>query len=114
MALGVSGCDEAMTNLRLLWMSVLLVLIASAIRLPVLAQQRPLITEDVETVKPGSARFEIGFDFLQDKNYPVSGLNGDLTRLGVMSLTFGLAPNVEFETGGVLHNFLSINRQYRT
>jgi len=81
--------------------------------LPTLAQQRPLITEDVETVKPGSARFEIGFDFLQDKNYPVSGLNGDLTRLGVMSLTFGLAPNVEFETGGVVHNFLSINRQYR-
>src|SRR5262245_29144776 len=81
--------------------------------LTALAQQRPLITEDVETVKPGSARFEIGFDFLQDKNYPVSGLNGDLTRLGVMSLTFGLAPNMEFETGGVVHNFLSINRPYR-
>src|SRR5262249_52769461 len=38
--------------------------------LPALAQQRPLITEDVETVKPGSARFEAGVDFLQDKNYP--------------------------------------------
>jgi len=78
-----------------------------------LAQQRPLITEDVEIVKPGSARFELGFDFLQDKNYPVSGLNGDLTRLGVVSLTFGLAPNIEVETGGVIQNFLSINRQYR-
>jgi hypothetical protein len=81
--------------------------------LSALAQQRPLITEDVETVKPGSVRFEAGFDFLQDKNYPVSGLNGDLTRLGVVSLTFGLAPNVEVETGGVIRNFLSINRQYR-
>jgi hypothetical protein len=80
---------------------------------PALAQQRPLITEDVDTVKPGSARFEVGVDFLQDKNYPVSGLNGDLSRLGVLSLTFGLAPNVEFETGGVVQNFLSINRQYR-
>src|SRR5262245_44271529 len=65
------------------------------------AQQRPLITEDVEIVKPGSARFEFGLDFLQDKNYPVSGLNGDLTRIGVVSLTFGLAPNIEVETGGV-------------
>ncbi len=80
---------------------------------PAIAQQRPLITEDVEIVKPGSARFELGFDFLQDKNYPVSGLNGDLTRLGVMSLTFGLAPNIEVETGGVIQNFLSVNRQYR-
>ncbi len=81
--------------------------------LPAFAQQRPLITEDVEIVKPGSARFEIGFDFLQDKNYPLSGLNGDLTRLGIVSMTFGLAPNIEFETGGVIRNFLSINQQYR-
>ncbi len=78
---------------------------------PAFAQQRPLITEDVETVKPGSVRFEFGFDFLQDKNFPLSGLNGDLTRLGVVSLTFGLAPNVEVESGGVIRNFLSINRQ---
>ena len=84
-----------------------------AANIPARAQQRPLITEDVEIVKPGSMRFEAGFDFLQDKDYTVSGLNGDLTRLGVVSLTFGLAPNIEVETGGVIQNFLSINRQYR-
>ena len=77
------------------------------------AQQRPLVTEDVEIVKPGSVRFEFGFDFQQDKNFPLSGLNGDLTRFGVVSLTFGLAPNVEVESGGVIQNFLSINRQYQ-
>ncbi len=77
------------------------------------AQQRPLVTEDVEIVKPGSVRFELGFDFVQDKNFPLSGLNGDLTRVGVFSATFGLAPNVEFETGGVFQNFLSINRQFQ-
>jgi hypothetical protein len=85
----------------------------AAVSAPAFAQQRPLITEDVETVSPGAARFEVGVDFLQGKNYPVSGLNGDLSRLGVLSLTFGLAPNVEFETGGVVQNFLSVNRQYR-
>ncbi|MEO6724237.1 MAG: transporter [Blastocatellia bacterium] len=78
------------------------------------AQQRPLVTEDVEIVKPGSVRFEFGFDFLQDKNFPLSGLNGDLTRFGVVSLTFGLAPNVEVESGGVIQNFLSINRPYQS
>src|SRR5262245_3749585 len=97
---------------HLSYLALLLVFVGLA-NLHALAQQRPLITEDVEIVKPGSARFEFGFDFLQDKNYPLSGLNGDLTRLGVISMTFGLAPNVEVETGGVIQNYLSVNRQYR-
>ncbi len=92
--------------------AAIVVLLALAVSTAI-AQQRPLITEDVEVVKPGSVRFEFGFDFLQDKNYPLSGLNGDLTRLGIVSLTFGLAPNVEVETGGVIRNFLSINSQYQ-
>ena len=75
------------------------------------AQQRPLITEDVEIVKPGSVRIEFGFDFAQRKRYPVSGLQGDLSRLGVASVTFGLAPNVEVEAGGVIHNSLAISRR---
>src|SRR5215510_2250977 len=81
--------------------------------LPAFAQQRPLVTEDVQTVKPGVVRFDVGFDFLQDKDYPVSGLNGDLARLGVVSLTFGLASNVEVEAGGVIQNFLKINQRFR-
>ncbi|HEX4950066.1 MAG TPA: hypothetical protein VFZ34_25595 [Blastocatellia bacterium] len=75
------------------------------------AQQRPLITEDVDVVKPGSVRIEFGFDFTQRKRYPVSGLQGDLSRLGIVSTTFGLAPNVEVEVGGVIHNSLAINRR---
>ena len=75
------------------------------------AQQRPLITEDVEVVKPGSVRLEFGFDFAQRKRYPVSGLQGDLSRLGVVSTTFGLAPNVEVEVGGVIHNSLAISNR---
>ena len=84
------------------------------VSLPALAQQRPLVTEDVEPVKPGNVRFEAGFDFLRDKDYPVSGVNGDLTRLGVVSLTFGLASNVEAEIGGAIRNRLAINRQFRS
>jgi hypothetical protein len=84
------------------------------VSLPALAQQRPLVTEDVEPVKPGNVRFEAGFDFLQDKDYPASGLNGDLARLGIVSLTFGLASNVEVEAGGAIRNRLRINRQFRS
>lgn len=90
------------------------VVFLALVSLPAFAQQRPLVTEDVEPVKPGAVRFEAGFDFLQNKDYPVSGLNGDLGRLGVVSLTFGLASNVEAEVGGAIRNHLRINRQFRT
>ncbi|MDX2031706.1 MAG: transporter [Blastocatellia bacterium] len=93
--------------------SLCLFLFATLLAIPASAQQRPLITEDVEIVKPGSVRFDFGFDFLQDKDYMLSGLNGDLSRLGVVNLTIGLAPNVEIESGGVIQNFLSVNRQFR-
>ncbi len=73
------------------------------------AQQRPLITEDVDIIPPGSARIEAGIEFFQDARFPVSGLRGDLTRVGVIGVNFGLSPNVEFQIEGVLQNFLSIN-----
>lgn len=98
---------------RTLFLAVQFALVVWCGSLTAAAQQRPLITEDVEIVKPGSVRFEFGFDFQQNRDFPLSCLNGDLTRVGVVSLTFGLAPNVEFETGGVMQNFLSINRQYQ-
>ncbi len=78
-----------------------------------LAQQRPLITEDIDIVKPGSARIEFGFDFQQNRDFTLSGLNGELTRLGVINLRTGMSPNVELFTGGVIRNFLSINGQFQ-
>ncbi|HKX26668.1 MAG TPA: hypothetical protein VJ302_03150, partial [Blastocatellia bacterium] len=101
-----------MKSILLSFFSALLVIAVLTI-VPASAQQRPLITEDVEVVKPGAARLEFGFDLLQDKDFPLSGLNGDLTRLGVIAMRFGLASNVEVEAGGVLQNYLSINRQYQ-
>ena len=73
------------------------------------AQQRPLITEDVDIIPPGTLRIEAGLDFLQGSKFPVSGLTGDLTRVGVLGISIGLAPNVEFQIEGVAQNFLSIN-----
>jgi hypothetical protein len=93
--------------------SALIFLLLFLIKISASAQQRPLITEEVQTVKPGEVRFELGFELLQDKDFPLSGLNGDLSRLGVMSMTAGLASNVEFELGGVVQNYLNINRQYQ-
>ena len=73
------------------------------------AQQRPLITEDVDIIKPGLIRIESGFEFLQDIKFPLSGLRGDLTKLADTRLSFGLAPNVEFQIEWTVQNFLSID-----
>src|SRR6476659_7975961 len=73
------------------------------------AQQRPLLTEDVDIIPPGTMRIEAGIDFMQGAKYPVSGINGDLTRVGVIGINFGLGPNVEFQIEGVAQNFVSIN-----
>src|SRR6266581_3324743 len=73
------------------------------------AQQRPLITEDVDIIPPGSLRISAGVDFVQKARFPVSGLTGDLTRAGVINLSIGLAPNVEVQIEGVAQNVLSIN-----
>ncbi len=72
-------------------------------------QQRPLITEDVDVLPPGTLRIEAGIDFLQDAKFPASGLTGDLTRVGVIGINVGLSPNVEFQLEGVAQSFLSVN-----
>jgi hypothetical protein len=83
--------------------------LALAFGLSARAQQRPLITEDVDVLQPGTLRVEVGIDFVQDAKFPASGLTGDLTRVGVIGVHVGLSPNVEFSIEGVAQNFLSIN-----
>lgn len=86
---------------------ILMLLLALAVA--VQAQQRPLITEDVDIIPPGSIRIEAGIDFMQGAKFPVSGIRGDLTRVGVIGISFGMGPNVEFQIEGVAQNYVSIN-----
>jgi hypothetical protein len=88
----------------------LLVFVLGACAL-VAAQQRPLVTEDVDIIPPGSVRLQVGIDFFQNAKFPLSDLTGDLTRVGVVGINVGLSPNVEFQLDGVVQNFLSINRR---
>ena len=87
----------------------LVVVTLVSLSLCVFAQQRPLITEDVDIIPPGTLRIEGGLDFMQGVKYPVSGLTGDLTRVGVIGVSIGMGPNVEFQIEGVAQNVLSIN-----
>lgn len=76
-----------------------------------IAQQRPLLTDDVDITPSGSINFSIGVDFFQNAKFPVSGLKGELTRVGVINTRVGLSPNVELQVEGSLQNFLAVGSQ---
>lgn len=73
------------------------------------AQQRPLLTDDVDTTPVGAFEIAAGVDFEQNAKFPLSGLRGDLTRVGAIRVKVGFASNVEFQVEGVLQNFLAVN-----
>jgi hypothetical protein len=75
------------------------------------AQDRPLQTPDAETVPQGTLRAQVGFDFLQDADFPLSGLSGDVSAVGVTDLRLGVGRVVEVELQGVVQNFLQVKRE---
>ena len=74
----------------------------------VCAQQRPLVTEDPETIGSGNVLIEGGIDVARDIFYPVSGLQGDLLRLPTLGVSIGLSSIAELQIDGGLYNRLSI------
>ena len=74
-------------------------------------QQRPLLTDDIDFTPAGAIELSAGVDFLQNVKFPLSGLKGDLTRVGDLRIRNGVASNVELQIEGVVQNFLAINSQ---
>lgn len=74
-------------------------------------QQRPLITDDIDITPQGAFELGVGVDFYQNAKFPLSGLRGDLTRVGDIRLKTGMSSNVELQIEGTLQNFLAINSQ---
>lgn len=73
------------------------------------AQDRPFQSPDAEIVPAGTLRVAVGFDFLQHVSYPLSGLVGDQTNIGVIDLRLGLGKIVEVEVTGPVREFLEIH-----
>jgi hypothetical protein len=76
-----------------------------------IGQQRPLKTDDAEILETGKVRAEFGVEFLQRQRYSLSGLEGDLTRLGVASVHVGVGEYAEFQISGVAQDFLSVSKR---
>jgi hypothetical protein len=82
-----------------------------ALAAPAAAQQRPLVTEDPETIGAGLILFEGGFDVQREIFYPVSGLQGDLLRVPTLGLSFGLSSIAELQIDGGLYSRLNVNER---
>jgi hypothetical protein len=73
------------------------------------AQQRPLVTEDPETIGPGLVLIESGVDVQMDIFYPLSGLTGDLLRVAPFGVSFGLGAFAELQLDGGFYDRFDVN-----
>lgn len=87
---------------------VAVLLAMAGIARPVLAQSRPLVTEDPETVPAGNILLEAGIDHGREASYPASGLKGNLWRVGTFGLSIGVSSIAEIQIDGGLRNRLTI------
>ncbi len=65
--------------------------------MPALAQQRPLTTEDPETIGSGRVLLEFGVDYQRDVYNPVSGLRGNLLLVPALGVSLGVSSIAEIQ-----------------
>jgi hypothetical protein len=100
--LGVSGS----VTMRLLFVALSLTFAGTAF-----AQQRPLVTEDPETIGARRVLIETGIDYQRAAEYPVSGLEGHLRRFPLIGISLGIGDIGEVQIDGGLYNHLSITER---
>ena len=95
------------SSARLVACVALLICVAA----PAQAQQRPLVTEDPETIGSGLVLVEGGFDQQWRVFYPLSGLTGDLFRVPTLGLSLGLSSIAEIQIDWTPYQRLSVNER---
>jgi hypothetical protein len=78
---------------------------------PVLAQQRPLQTEDPESIGAGRVLIEAGLDYNRDAYFPVSGLRGNHLTMPALGVSLGVSSIAEIQIDWGLYQKLSITEQ---
>src|SRR5688572_11892576 len=73
-----------------------------------LAQQRPLVTEDPETIGSGRILLEGGFSLDTDQAFPANAVEGDVARLASFGVSVGVSPIVELQVDGGLIQRLNV------
>jgi hypothetical protein len=78
---------------------------------PAFAQQRPLVTEDPETIGGGRLLIEVGVDSERDVFFPVSGLKGDSLAAPAFGISIGLSSIAELQFDGGFYQRLDITER---
>jgi hypothetical protein len=78
---------------------------------PVFAQQRPLRTEDPETIGAGRILIEAGLDYNRDAYFPVSGLRGNHLVVPTFGTSLGVSSIAEIQIDWGIYQKLSITEQ---
>jgi hypothetical protein len=95
--------------MRIFFASLILLLGAGS----AVAQQRPLLTEDPETIGAGRVLVEGGVEYDDDAVYPVSGLRGNLWRLPLVGVSIGVSSIAEVQIDQASFSRLSIASRIR-
>jgi len=75
------------------------------------AQQRPLVTEDPETIGAGRILLEGGFELGADQENEAYGIEGDITRIGIFGVSVGISPSAEIQIDGGLVQRLNVTER---
>lgn len=96
--------------MRILTTLMLAAALVAAAR-PALAQQRPLQTEDPETIGSGRALVEAGIDYRRDVFLPVSGLRGNHVTMPAFGVSLGVSSIAEIQFDWGIYQRLSITKR---
>jgi hypothetical protein len=94
-----------MTAMRLLFAALGLV---AAFAGPAAAQQRPLVTEDPETIGGGRLLVEVGADYVRDIFLPASGFTGHIFKVPTVGVSVGLSSIAELQVDGGFYQRMTI------
>ena len=88
--------------IRRLFCYSLFVLCYFPLAVPAIAQQRPLQTEDPETIGAGRILIEAGLNYDRDVYLPVSGLRGNLFTVPTLGVSLGVSSiaEIQMQIGG--------------
>jgi hypothetical protein len=75
------------------------------------AQQHPLAIESATLLEPGHAQIEFGTAHFRQQPFPLSGLEGNLWKIGNLRFCISLSGYVELQTEGTLLNVLDITKR---
>jgi hypothetical protein len=78
---------------------------------PSFAQQRPLKTEDPETIGAGRMMIELGVDYNRDTYFPVSGLRGKHVEVPALGVSLGVSSIAEIQIDWGVYQKLYITEQ---